>query len=226
MTTIQRIQIDGPGANLLNPDVCADLERQLAAADADPEVTGILLTGAGDAFCRGLDVAAIRAGGDPVAFASALVGLLSVFPTLRTPIAAAVNGDAVASGAALVAVCDFAVTVPTARLGTMEVSVGVWPMIAQIPLVHRIGARFAMENIGSGEPFTPERAREVGLVNGIAPAEQVEAQVRHWLTLASRGGAAVAAGRPSLYRFAEQDYRSALQAALTEFAAMFRTPAD
>ena len=82
---IVRLEIAGPGANLLNPGVMADLERALLDADADPQISGILLTGAGESFCGGLDVPAIRAGGDPVEFASALVRLLRVFPSLRTP---------------------------------------------------------------------------------------------------------------------------------------------
>lgn len=221
MTRIARIEIAGPGANLLNPDVMASLESDILAADSDPAVTGILLTGAGSSFCGGLDVPAIRGGADPVMFAGALVSLLRIFPILRTPIAAAVNGDAVASGASLVAVCDYAVTTPTARIGTYEVSVGVWPMIAQVPIVHRIGARWAMENIGSGEPFTAERAREVGLVNAVRPENEVEADALAWLERAARAGATVIAGRPALYRFAVLDYDEALQTSLAEFSAMF-----
>ncbi|MFP5291208.1 MAG: enoyl-CoA hydratase/isomerase family protein [Actinomycetes bacterium] len=225
MTRIARIEISGTGPNLLDPDVMGALERSILDADADPEITGILLTGAGGSFCGGLDVAAIRAGADPVAFASALVSLLRIFPTLSTPIAAAVNGDAVASGASIVAVCDYAVSTPTARLGTFEVSVGVWPMIAQVPIVHRIGTRFAMENIGTGEPFTADRAREVGLVNAVREPADVEPSVVAWLEAASRGGAAVAAGRRAFYELAELGYDDALRSSLERFAAMFRDKA-
>lgn len=224
MTRIARIEISGSGPNLLDPTVMAGLERSILAADDDPEVTGILLTGAGGSFCGGLDIPAIRAGADPVVFASALVRLLRVFPGLGTPIAAAVNGDAVASGASIVAVCDYAVATPHARIGTLEVSVGVWPMIAQVPIVHRIGARFAMENIGSGEPFTAERAREVGLINAVRDPGEVEPTAMAWLEAAARGGAAVAAGRRAFYELAELDYDSALESSLDRFAAMFRSP--
>ena len=219
---LARVEIAGPGANLLNPEVMAGLERALLDADADAEVSGILLTGAGESFCGGLDIAAVRAGGDPVEFASALVRLLRVFPLLRTPIAAAVNGDALASGASLVAVCDVAFTVPSARLGTVEVSLGVWPMVAQVPLIHRIGPRWAMENIGSGEPFSAERAREVGLVTAIAADGDVETAASRWLRAAARGGAATSAGRPAFHRFAGMPYDAALDAALEQFSSMFR----
>jgi enoyl-CoA hydratase/carnithine racemase len=215
------VTISGPERNLLNPDVMAKVEADLLAADANPEVAAILLTGEGDDFCGGLDLAGIRAGGDPLEYAASLAKLLKVFPKLHKPIAAAVNGDAVASGSSIAAACDYAVIVPDALIGSYEVAVGVWPMVAQVPLIHRIGTKRAMENIGSGNPFTAQRAWEVGLVNAIAkPADLIEA-TRAWLIEATRGGAANA-GRGSFYELAELSYDDALDAALEKFAAQFR----
>ena len=135
-----------------------------------------------------------------------LVRLLRLIPTLGKPIAAAVNGDALASGASLVAACDYAAAADTARIGTMEVSVGVWPMIAQVPLIHRIGARAAMENIGSGEPFSAERSLEVGLVQKVVrPGEEIAA-AHEWLSNASRAPRVSAAGRRSVYELASLPY--------------------
>ena len=223
--SIATVVIEGTGdtpGNLLNPTNMAAVSAALRAADADPEVTGILITGAGDVFCSGLDIPAIQAGGDALEFSGALVGLLKLIPTLGTPVVAAINGDAVASGASIAAACDYVVIVPQARIGTREVSLGIWPMVAQVPLIQRLGARAAMENIGSGEPFTPERAREVGLVNEIAPREALVAAAEAWLAKAARGGAAIAAGRPAFYRFASMGYDEALDASLELFASMLR----
>jgi len=224
-TSIATITISGTGGqegNLLNPVNIASIISALRDADADPAVSGVVLTGAGDVFCSGLDIPAIQAGGDPVEFATALAELLKLLPTLGTPVVAAVNGDAVASGASIVAACDYAVAVPHARVGTREVSVGIWPMVAQVPIIQRIGARAAMENVGSGEPFTAERAREVGLVNEIAAPEELEARAAAWLAKAARAGSIVAIGRPAFYRFAEMDYAEALDASVALFADMNR----
>lgn len=222
--SIATITIDNPSGegNLLNPGVIADLVAQLRAADADAEVTGILLTGAGAVFCNGLDIPAIQAGGDPVEFATALAGLLKLLPTLGTPVAAAVNGNAVASGASIVAAVDYAVCVPDALIGTREVSLGIWPMVAQVPIIQRLGARWAMENVGSGEPFAPERAKDVGLINEIQPAEALLDAAKAWLTKAARAGAIAAVGRPAFYRFAEMGYEEALDASVALFADMNR----
>ncbi len=218
---IALITLSGPDRNLLNPAVMADIARQLDAADQDDAITGILITGAGEVFCGGLDVGAIRAGANPVEFAAALVSLLKIFPRLTKPVVARVNGDAVASGASIVAACDYAVAIPSARIGTFEVSIGIWPMVAQVPLIQRLGARVAMENIGAGEPFTAERAREIGLVNAVADGAELDAALHRWLANAARGGAAVAAGRPSLYELAELPYDEALDRSLAKFTAMF-----
>ena len=170
---ILTVFIDGPERNFLNPGVMRGLLAQLKAANENESVKAILLTGKGEAFCGGLDLAAIRAGGDPVEFAACLSELLKEFPRLRKPVAAAVNGDAVASGGSMVAAVDYAVSVKSAKIGSYEVAVGVWPMVAQVPLIHRLGARAAMENIGSGNPLTADRAFEIGLVNAVTDDEQV-----------------------------------------------------
>lgn len=218
---IAQVTLNGPERNLLNPSVMADIAQQLRSADEDDAVTGILITGAGDVFCGGLDVGAIRAGANPVEFATALVALLKIFPRLTKPIVARVNGDAVASGASIVAACDYAAAVPSARIGTFEVSIGIWPMVAQVPLIQRMGARRAMENIGAGEPFTATRAQELGLINVVAEGPALDSALAGWLGNAARGGAAVAAGRPSLYELAELSYDEALDRSLAKFSEMF-----
>lgn len=216
--------IDNGEKNLLNPGVMGALREQILAADEDENVFGIVLTGVGDFFCGGLDVPAIQAGADPIEFARALVALLKIFPDLHTPVVAAVNGNAVASGASLVAVTDYAVTVPSALLGTYEVSVNVWPMIAQVPIIQAIGARAALENIGSGEPFSAQRAYELGLVNMIVESDQVLGKCLAWIEKASRGRAVYRSGRPTVARFADMPVQDALDNALETFVSMFPAP--
>jgi enoyl-CoA hydratase/carnithine racemase len=218
--SIATVVIDNGERNLLDPDLMAHLCDHIESADADPGTTGIVLTGSGSAFCGGLDVAAIQAGADPTEFARSLVRLLRIFPRLGTPVAAVVNGDALASGASLVAACDFAVAVPHARVGTYEVSVGIWPMIAQVPLIRRLGARAAMENIGAGEPFSAQRAFQVGLVQGVAPLDEADVKARTWLANAGRARSA-APYRRSVYELAELTYDAALEAALARFVEQF-----
>lgn len=213
--TFATVTIEGPGRNLLNPDVLGKLEADLKAADADDNVAGIILTGAGDVFCGGLDVPAIKAGADPVPFYQGLVGVLRLLPLLTKPLVAVLNGDALAGGAGFVAAADYVVSVPTAKVGSFEVSVNVWPVVAQVGIVKRIGARAAAENILSGEPFTAERAKEVGLINVIAEPGDAIAKAEEFLEKTKRGRDVMAVGRPSVYALDDLSYDEALEVALS-----------
>ena len=218
-----RLALAKPPRNLLDPDVMAALREAIVEADADTDVQAIVLTGEGDMFCGGLDIERIQAGEDPVAFASALVELLRVLPTLGKPVIAAVNGDALASGYALVCAADIAVTVDSARIGTFEATVGIWPMVAQVPPLQRLHPRHALENLLTGEPFDAHRAYELGIVNEVVAAADLWPAVERWAQRSVRAGAALAAGRRSFYRFRELSYDDALSASLEEFRGMFTT---
>jgi enoyl-CoA hydratase/carnithine racemase len=218
---LARLALAKPPRNLLDPDVMAAMREALLEADADRDVQAIVLTGAGDMFCGGLDIERIQAGEDPVAFASALVELLRVLPTLGKPVIAAINGDALASGYALVCAADIAVTIDSARIGTFEASVGIWPMVAQIPPLQRLHPRHALENLLTGEPFDARRAYEIGIVNEVVGADELWPAVERWAQRSVRAGAALAAGRRSFYRFRELSYDDALDASLEQFRSMF-----
>jgi enoyl-CoA hydratase/carnithine racemase len=218
---LARLALAKPPRNLLDPDVMAALREAIVEADADAAVQAIILTGEGGMFCGGLDIERIQAGEDPVAFASALVELLRVLPTVGKPVIAAVNGDALASGYAVVCAADIAVTVDSARIGTFEATVGIWPMVAQVPPLQRLHPRHALENLLTGEPFDAQRAYEIGIVNEVVAAGDLWPAVERWAQRSVRAGAALAAGRRSFYRFRDLSYDDALDASLEEFRCMF-----
>lgn len=215
------VVIDGPGRNLLNPEVMGTFIADLQRAANDDNVAGIIITGDGDVFCGGLDVPAMKAGADPVPFYVNLVEIMKLLPKLPKPVVAAVNGDALAGGAGLVAAADYVVSTPEANIGTYEVSVGVWPIVSQVAVIKRFGARAAIQNVASGEPFTAERAREIGLVNEIVSADQLLPQAEAWLEKASRAGLTATTGRPSVYAVEELSYDDALDQALTQITAAY-----
>jgi enoyl-CoA hydratase/carnithine racemase len=199
------------------------LADELRRCDDDASVTAVVLTGSGETFCGGLDIGQIQAGADPMAFAAALIALLRLLPTLGKPVLAAVNGDALGSGFALVCASDYAVTVPDALLGTPEASAGFWPMTAQVPLLHRLLPRHALQTILSGVPFDAEDALRVGAVNRIVKRAELERAVLEFGELAARAGDALAPGRRSFYLLLDASYDEALVNALDEFGAMFET---
>lgn len=211
---------NGP-KNLLTPPMMRELVRLLIDGDASDEVQAFVLTGAGEMFCGGLDVEAIRAGGDPVEYATELVAVLRCLPALGTPVVAAVNGDALASGFSLVVAADMAVTVDDARLGTVEASIGIWPMIAQVPLLQRLAPRHALSNVLTGVPFTAAQALAFGAVNEVVDRETLSRRVDELIPVVTAAGPALPAGRRAFYRFIDLPYGEALDQSLAEFTAMF-----
>lgn len=219
------LRLDRPPRNLLAPDLMGALRATLLEADADADVRAIVLTGSGDAFCGGLDLERLQAGGNPVDFASHLVEVLRVFPGLGKPVLAAVNGDALASGFSLVCAADLAVAVRGAKLGTFEASIGIWPMVAQVVPLQRLLPRHALQNILTGVPFETERAAEIGVINEVVDASELEVTIARYVELATRAGGALAAGRRAFYRLLEMSYDEALTHALGQFAQMFEDQA-
>ena len=220
---VERIALTRPPRNLLDPPLMDLFRAAIVEADAADDVRAIVITGSGEMFCGGLDIAQIQAGANPVDFAAALVGLLRVLPGLGKPLIAAVNGDALASGYSLACAADVALAVEDARLGTLEASVGIWPMIAQVPALQRLQPRHALENLLTGEPFDAQRAYEIGVINRVVPKAELWTEVTRWVELATRAGAALPAGRRSFYRFVDMSYEDALSASLDEFRRMFET---
>jgi enoyl-CoA hydratase len=163
VATMNRPQV----RNALNPELIDELAEVLRGADADPEIRVIVVTGAGPAFCAGLDLKAFTRGGR-------FDGLVWFFREgVRTPVIAAVNGPAMAGGFELLLACDLVVAADDARLGISEVKRGLFAAGGGTTLADRIPLAVALEMGLTGEPVTAARAREIGLVNRVVPAGQV-----------------------------------------------------
>jgi enoyl-CoA hydratase/carnithine racemase len=222
---VATLTLDRPDRNLLVPELMDRLRDALLQADADDAVAAVVLANAGGTFCGGLDIPHMRAsGGDPVAYATSAAELLRVFPRLGTPVIAAVGGDALALGYSLVCCADVAICTPGARLGTFEASVGMWPMVAQVPPLKRLGARHALENILTGEPFDARRAYEIGVVNRVVDEAELDEVVVAWAQRVAAAGAALAPGRRSVYRMLELSFDEALDEGLAGFVKLFTDP--
>jgi enoyl-CoA hydratase len=172
------VTLNRPGArNALNPELMDGLSAVMRGADADPDVRAVVLTGAGPVFCAGMDLKAFAQGGD-------VTGLLWFYREgLATPVVAALNGSALAGGFELVLACDLVVASEDAKLGIPEVKRGMFAAGGGTTLADRIPMAVALEMGLTGEPVSAARAREVGLVNRVVPADQVLAEA---LTLAQQ----------------------------------------
>jgi methylglutaconyl-CoA hydratase len=198
--------------NALSRDLIADLTATVQRAGDDPAVRCVIVTGAGSAFCAGMDLAELEetlcrspAGGSTWEDSLRLARLYDLIYTLPKPTIAAVNGAAVAGGAGLVTVCDLALAVPLARFGYSEVKRGLVAAMVMPHLLRHVGERTARFLLLTGELIDAEEACKVGLVNAIVPAEQLHEKAHEWAhSLAEGGPNALASTKVLLQRFSRQ----------------------
>jgi enoyl-CoA hydratase/carnithine racemase len=181
---VQWITINRPERrNAMNDAVNEAIMAGLAAATADPAVRAVVLTGAGDrAFCAGAD---LSAGSGSFKYDYSKVGLSFVrlmkhARDLTLPLIARVNGHAMAGGMGMLGMCDMAIGVDTALFGMPEVKVGVFPMQIMAVLQRLIPSRKCYEMALTGEPIPASEALEIGLLNYVVPAAELDTKL-DWL---------------------------------------------
>ncbi|MBA3605301.1 MAG: enoyl-CoA hydratase [Acidimicrobiia bacterium] len=177
---VATITLNRPAArNALSSDLLRLLPQLLTAADADPHVDVLILTGADPAFCAGLDLNELGSsaanlgltGSDGGRRAS---GVRGPFPRLHKPLIGAVNGAAVTGGFELALNCDFLVASERAKFGDTHTRVGVmpaWGMTVLLP--QAIGIRRAREMSFSGNFMSAAEALQWGLVNHVVPHDEL-----------------------------------------------------
>ncbi len=198
--------------NALSRGLIAALHQAVDSAAADPAVRSLVLTGAGTAFCAGMDLAELRESvGVPKEStpvwddALQLARLYDRIYRLPKPSVAAVNGAAVAGGAGLVSVCDLAVAVPGAKLGYPEVRRGLVAAMVMPHLMRHVGERTARYLLLTGELIDAAEAQRVGFLNAVVPADKLLETALAWCgSLAEGGPEAVARTRELLGRFSHQ----------------------
>ena len=168
--------------NALSPELIADILEALDTIERGPSRVAIL-TGAGQSFCAGMDLAALRKLADQtpaenLADARRTLGLFRRVWSFPKPLIAAVNGAAVAGGAGLATLCDFTIAATEAKFGYPEVRIGFMPALISAFLQLQVGEKAARDLLLTGRIFGADEARELGLVNRVVPAEQVVAVAR------------------------------------------------
>lgn len=193
--------------NALSRTLIAALTGAFERARHDPAARCVLLTGAGPAFCAGMDLSELSATIEAeraVVWDDALnlARLFDLICTLPKPTIAVVNGPAVAGGAGLVSVCDLALAVPAATLGYPEVRRGLVAALVMPHLLRHVGERMARWLLLTGELITADEAYRAGLINAVVPADQLLSEADAWArALADGGPEAQAQTKTLLQRF-------------------------
>jgi methylglutaconyl-CoA hydratase len=150
--------------NALSTALIASVSSALDRAAAEPGARAVVITGAGTAFCAGMDLDEIsnetveRAGGA----AGKLLELLRKLHALPLPTIAAVNGAAVAGGAGIASACDFVIVARGAKVGYPEVRRGLVAAMVMTFLVRQVGDRDARRLMLTGELIDAAEAVRIG----------------------------------------------------------------
>ena len=160
--------------NALDPATSAEMEDILNAAEVNPEVGAVIITGAADrSFCSGEDLAAYDESGTCNTIMAHGFGGMTQRLSAK-PIIAACNGSAVAGGLEIALSCDIIVAADHAKFGLSEVKIGFIAStggLVKLPKV--ISPKIASEMVLTGQYISAQRAYEIGMVNHVVPKEEV-----------------------------------------------------
>lgn len=160
--------------NALSTDMWAELVAHFDAADADPEVWAVLITGAGDrAFCAGMDLKEVHGQGVARPMRGSLPNVFEAIGACGKPVVAAVNGWALGAGLEIALACDLRIAAEHARLGMPEAKRGMGGNYGAQQLARSLPRARAYELLYLGEEIPAAQALEWGLLNRVVPSDRL-----------------------------------------------------
>ena len=163
--------------NAINSDLLSSLIQQIRKSGDDNDVSSVVLTGAGRAFCAGEDLKETSAGKSLTQWTREIEALQEtqrLIMQLGKPLIAAINGYAVGGGLEFALSCDIRIAGEDAKFGFPETGVGLTVTNAGTKLISQIvGLGKAKELILTGDIIDAEEAMRIGLVNKVVSAERL-----------------------------------------------------
>ena len=211
--------------NAISFDLIDDLLHALEEV-AKSDAIVLIVTGAGKAFCSGMDLENLksllgRSAEQNLQDSRTMVRLFRAIYEFPKVTIAAVNGAAIAGGTGVALLCDFTLAVPEAKFGYTEVRIGFVPAIVSTFLLRQIGEKQARDLLLTGRLFGAEEAARLGLVNEIVAPENLMARARALAaTLIENSPASLRATKQLLNEHARAEIDAHIEAAIRENAAI------
>jgi methylglutaconyl-CoA hydratase len=166
--------------NAISAGMMAELQTALDEIEKSHARVGIL-TGAGKAFCSGMDLEMLSAiaqqsPAENQEDSRRLAKLFRRIWSFPRPLIAAVNGAALAGGCGIATLCDFTLAVPEAKFGYTEVKIGFLPALVSVFLIRQIGEKRTRDLLLTGRIIEAAEAKEMGLINEIVASEKLLAR--------------------------------------------------
>ena len=170
------IRLNRPEAlNALNGQLLTELGQALGAAEAEPEVRCVVLTGSEKAFAAGADIKEMSDKSYADVFkADFFADVAHRIEQFRKPLIAAVAGYALGGGCELAMACDFIIAADTAKFGQPEINLGVAPgMGGTQRLTRLVGKSKAMDMVLTARQMDAAEAERAGLASRVVPADKL-----------------------------------------------------
>jgi methylglutaconyl-CoA hydratase len=210
--------------NAISTPMIEDLVAALGTAEADKSVRVVILTGAGKAFCSGMDLETLQAlakqtAEQNLADSRRMAKMFHLVYSFPKPLITAVNGAAIAGGCGLATLSDFTLAVPEAKFGYTEVRIGFIPALVSVMLRRQVGEKRARDLLLSGRIIDAAEAFRLGLVTEITPPDGLMNRAREVAnTLLEASPTSLALTKRLLLRYDEEQLRRELELATQENA--------
>ncbi len=164
--------------NALNEETIIELNTAIENVSKSQDTKVVIITGTGSkAFIAGADITMFQ-NNTPIGIRKVILMLqevLNKIEDLKVPVIASINGFCLGGGLELAMACDLRIASDKASLGQPEITLGLIPGAGGTQRLSRlVGNGLAKEIIMFGDKFSPERAKDIGLVNWVVPAEELE----------------------------------------------------
>jgi len=201
--------------NAFNEVMIAELQDAIDRSVREDRVRVVVLTGKGRSFCAGADLNWMRRVKDysyeeNLAESRRLADLMYAIYTLPVPTIARVNGAAIGGGTGLLAACDVIIAAEVAKFSLSEVKLGLVPAVISPYVIRRVGESRCRQLMLTGERFKADRAKRYGLVNTVAPVDDLDDAVHKRVAqLLTSGPEALKTCKELLHRVPLMNFREA-----------------
>jgi enoyl-CoA hydratase/carnithine racemase len=202
---IVTLTMNRPAArNALSEALIEAMQAELDRIRDDSSARVVVIAGAGPAYCAGHDLREVRQNVDRGFYERLLAKcarMMTSIVRLPKPVIARVHGTATAAGCQLVASCDLAVASTEAKFATPGVNIGLFCSTPMVALSRNVARKHAMEMLLTGDLTDAATAQQIGLVNRVVPAAELDREVMDLARqIASKSSYTLKIGKEAFYR--------------------------
>ncbi len=168
--------------NAVSLEMIRELRKIIAELNSDPEPRGVILTGAGQTFCAGMDLRwmqkiSTQNRAKRISEATELSEMLNELDQLNKPLIGKINGNSFGGAIGLISCCDYALAIEDAEFSLTEVLLGLLPATISPFVIRKIGASNARRIMLNAHRFSAKEAVSFGLVSKAVSIQSLEEEI-------------------------------------------------